>query len=70
MSEWLTVVGLDEDGLDGLSSQARACILEARLIVGGEHHLAMIGDTQAQCLSWKSPLLDTIETLANNFSNP
>jgi precorrin-6B C5,15-methyltransferase / cobalt-precorrin-6B C5,C15-methyltransferase len=53
---WLSIVGIGEDGLDGLSLVARALIQRASLVVGGQRHLALVasavtGDT----LTWPSP---------------
>jgi precorrin-6Y C5,15-methyltransferase (decarboxylating) len=42
MTRWLSIVGIGEDGLDGLSSAARALVQTADLLIGGERHLAMI----------------------------
>ncbi|MBB4196868.1 cobalamin biosynthesis bifunctional protein CbiET [Rhodoblastus sphagnicola] len=55
-SPWLTIVGLGEDGLEGLSLAARARIAQARLVVGGARHLNLIGATRAERLAWPSPL--------------
>jgi len=55
-SPWLTIVGLGEDGLEGLSLTARARIAQARLVVGGARHLQLIGATQGEQLAWPSPL--------------
>lgn len=38
---WLSVVGLGEDGLDGLSPAARAAIEMAEFVFGGARHLAL-----------------------------
>jgi precorrin-6B C5,15-methyltransferase / cobalt-precorrin-6B C5,C15-methyltransferase len=53
---WLSIVGIGEDGLDGLSPTARGLIADAALVVGGRRHLALVsravkGDT----LAWPSP---------------
>lgn len=40
---WLTIIGLQEDGLEGLSATARAAIQGADIIFGGPRHLALIG---------------------------
>ena len=40
MSPWLTVVGIGDDGLAGLSPAARALVETAELLVGGERHQA------------------------------
>ncbi|KXV04241.1 precorrin-6Y C5,15-methyltransferase [Caballeronia megalochromosomata] len=42
MSNWLTVVGIGEDGWHGLSRVARRALLEAQSIHGGERHLALL----------------------------
>jgi len=43
MSEkWITVVGIGEDGLDGLAPAARAVVEQADVLVGGERHLSKV----------------------------
>ncbi|SAK90533.1 precorrin-6Y C5,15-methyltransferase [Caballeronia fortuita] len=42
MSNWLTVVGIGEDGWHGLSRVARRALLDAQSIHGGERHLALL----------------------------
>ncbi len=43
MSEkWITVVGIGEDGLDGLVQAARAVVESAEVLVGGERHLSKV----------------------------
>src|SRR3954471_21859529 len=42
MTAWLTVVGIGEGGLDGLGTAARQAIADARVLVGGERHLALV----------------------------
>ncbi len=61
---WLAVVGLGEDGLDGLSSAARRLLAQAAFVVGGRRHLALAGPLAAETLVWPSPIehaLDRIE---------
>lgn len=62
---WLSVVGLGEDGLDGLSAAARRLVDDAEVLVGGERHLAMLpANDGRERLAWPSPLsaaLDGIE---------
>lgn len=61
---WLTIVGIGEDGWDGLSPAARAAVTGATLLVGGARHLAMAPDTAGQQrLAWPSPLTDAFPTL-------
>jgi precorrin-6Y C5,15-methyltransferase (decarboxylating) len=63
MSCWLSVIGLTERGLDGLTPEARRLIDEAALIVGGERHLALVPTGKAVRQSWASPLRLTIEEI-------
>jgi precorrin-6B C5,15-methyltransferase / cobalt-precorrin-6B C5,C15-methyltransferase len=40
---WLTIVGIGEDGLSGLSDASRKAIAAAETVFGGERHLALAG---------------------------
>ncbi|GKQ49816.1 precorrin-6y C5,15-methyltransferase (decarboxylating) subunit CbiE [Bradyrhizobium sp. Ce-3] len=42
---WLTIIGLGEDGLAGLSDASRKALGEAEAVFGGERHLALAGIT-------------------------
>jgi precorrin-6B C5,15-methyltransferase / cobalt-precorrin-6B C5,C15-methyltransferase len=62
---WLAVVGIGEDGIDGLSPAARRLVAQAAFVVGGKRHLALAGPLSAETLVWPSPIdnaLDVIET--------
>jgi precorrin-6Y C5,15-methyltransferase (decarboxylating) len=52
---WLSIVGLGEDGLEGLAPAARRLVSQAELIVGGKRHLGLIGEVAAEKLAWPSP---------------
>jgi precorrin-6B C5,15-methyltransferase / cobalt-precorrin-6B C5,C15-methyltransferase len=61
---WLAVVGIGEDGIDGLSPAARRLVAQAAFVVGGKRHLALAGPLSAETLVWPSPIenaLDAIE---------
>ncbi len=60
MSAWLSIIGLGEDGWNGLGGAARALVANAELIVGGARHLALLPALDAERLPWKSPLTDTL----------
>jgi len=64
MTPWLSVVGIGDDGLDGLSPAARALVETAEILVGGARHLAMIPSGPAERLVWQQPLRDTIAAIA------
>jgi precorrin-6Y C5,15-methyltransferase (decarboxylating) len=69
MGRWLSVVGIGEDGYDGLAPPARALVDGAELLVGGRRHLAMVpprdgreGDG-CERMAWPQPLSDAIPLL-------
>jgi len=63
MNPWLAIVGLGEDGLEGLSPAARALVDKAELLVGGERHLAMVPPDGRERLAWTSPLMTLVEEI-------
>jgi precorrin-6Y C5,15-methyltransferase (decarboxylating) len=64
MTRWLSVVGIGEDGLDGLSPAARSLVETAEVLVGGERHLAMAPHGLAERIAWARPLTDTLGLIA------
>ncbi|MBT3306700.1 MAG: precorrin-6y C5,15-methyltransferase (decarboxylating) subunit CbiE, partial [Alphaproteobacteria bacterium] len=40
--KWITVIGIGEDGLDGLAPTTRALVAAANVLVGGERHLSKV----------------------------
>jgi precorrin-6Y C5,15-methyltransferase (decarboxylating) len=40
---WLSIVGVGEDGIDGLAPAARSLIADAAFVFGGKRHLALVG---------------------------
>lgn len=61
MQKWLSIVGIGEDGLEGLSLVGRSLLNQADVLVGGERHLAMLPteDTREKLL-WTSPIEDSV----------
>jgi precorrin-6Y C5,15-methyltransferase (decarboxylating) len=66
MAPWMSVVGLGEDGLEGLSASARELVNQAEVVVGGARHLELLGTTDAETMTWESPLKKTVERLAHH----
>jgi precorrin-6B C5,15-methyltransferase / cobalt-precorrin-6B C5,C15-methyltransferase len=61
---WLGLVGIGEDGIDGLTPAARRLVAQADFVVGGKRHLALAGLLKAETFVWPSPIenaLDAIE---------
>ncbi|MDZ7962735.1 MAG: precorrin-6y C5,15-methyltransferase (decarboxylating) subunit CbiE [Aulosira sp. DedQUE10] len=55
--KWLSIVGIGEDGLQGLSAIARSLVDQAEVIVGGDRHLAMLpNNDQRHKIAWTSPI--------------
>jgi precorrin-6Y C5,15-methyltransferase (decarboxylating) len=64
MKPWLSVIGIGEDGLTGLSAAARTLVETAETLVGGARHLAMTPPGNAERLVWQHPLTDTLAAIA------
>jgi precorrin-6B C5,15-methyltransferase / cobalt-precorrin-6B C5,C15-methyltransferase len=61
MNKWLSVVGIGEDGLVGLSPVARSLLDLAQAIVGGDRHLAMLPTNDPrEKITWASPISATV----------
>jgi precorrin-6B C5,15-methyltransferase / cobalt-precorrin-6B C5,C15-methyltransferase len=53
---WLSIVGIGEDGADGLSPVARSLVSGAELVFGGKRHLALAGALiRGEARAWPSP---------------
>jgi len=61
--KWLSVIGMGEDGLDGLSARAHLLLHEAQVIVGSQRLLAMIGKTDAEQHEWPQPFSAVIDRI-------
>jgi precorrin-6B C5,15-methyltransferase / cobalt-precorrin-6B C5,C15-methyltransferase len=64
MTRWLSLIGIGEDGLAGLSPAARTLVETAEMLVGGARHLAMVPPSPAARLEWRRPLGDTVGDIA------
>lgn len=62
--KWLSIVGIGEDGLNGLNPVGRSLLDQATVIVGGDRHLAMLPseDTRERLL-WTSPIEDSVNQI-------
>ena len=69
--KWLSVVGIGEDGIIGLSPVAKSLLDKAEIIVGGSRHLAMLppNDTREKLL-WNSPIETTIKEIIKHRMKP
>jgi precorrin-6B C5,15-methyltransferase / cobalt-precorrin-6B C5,C15-methyltransferase len=53
---WLSIVGIGEDGIEGLSATARGLIADAEIVFGGARHLALAAPLiRGEARPWPSP---------------
>ena len=64
---WLSIVGIGEDGVDGLSAAARGLIGGAEIVFGGRRHLALAAPLiRGASRAWPSPFDSAAEAAAAN----
>ncbi|MBC6436584.1 MAG: precorrin-6y C5,15-methyltransferase (decarboxylating) subunit CbiE [Rhodobacteraceae bacterium] len=60
---WLTIVGLGEDGPDGLSPASRHALDTAKVVMGTTRHLTLLSDLEAKIIEWPVPFADGLSIL-------
>lgn len=60
---WLSIIGLGEDGPDGLSVASRNALNSAEIIMGPKRHLGLLGKVEAELVEWPIPFSDGLEML-------
>lgn len=60
---WLHIVGIGEDGMDGLAPATRAVLEAAEVIIGGDRHHRLSDSVTAERLAWPHPFDALIDTL-------
>ncbi|WP_425043317.1 precorrin-6y C5,15-methyltransferase (decarboxylating) subunit CbiE [Primorskyibacter sp. S87] len=60
---WLTVVGLGEDGPDGLAPSTRELLDRAEIVMGPPRHLSLVPDTGAERIEWPIPFREGLPIL-------
>ena len=61
---WLSIVGIGEDGISGLSDAARCLIRDATLVVGGVRHLELAHAlVRGERLAWPSPMEPALDEI-------
>lgn len=59
---WLHIIGVGDAGLGALKPEQMHLIHEAKLIIGGERHLAMLPEgINAEVMAWPSPLMKMVD---------
>jgi precorrin-6B C5,15-methyltransferase / cobalt-precorrin-6B C5,C15-methyltransferase len=68
---WLSIVGIGEDGVAGLSTVARQLVGSAELVVGGARHLELTNELiRGRRLAWPSPIGDAFPEIARYRGRP
>jgi len=67
---WLTIVGIGEDGMDGLSRAAREALEQAAFVTGAPRHLALLPPLRAGLHPWPAPFEDGIPALLARRGHP
>lgn len=67
---WLSIIGLGEDGVTGLSPAAVSLIKTAHLVIGGQRHLDLLGSISKSTMTWPSPLKDVAPDLEKHRGKP
>ena len=63
-SRWLSIVGIGQDGAEGLSPLARSLVASAELVVGGARHLELaVQLIKGERLQWPTPLHDAFPAI-------
>lgn len=62
---WLWVVGIDEDGWDGLNAEARQAVAAAEVLYGGARHLELVPEAAyaGVRVPWPSPMAPALEKI-------
>jgi precorrin-6Y C5,15-methyltransferase (decarboxylating) len=64
LKRWLSIVGIGEDGLEGLGTGARELIAEADIVFGGARHLALAAPLiQGEAKPWPSPFATAVDAV-------
>jgi len=67
----LSIIGVGEDGVEGLSPAARRAVSEAAVVYGGRRHLRLVESLiQGRAVPWPSPIRDAIPEIAALKGSP
>jgi precorrin-6B C5,15-methyltransferase / cobalt-precorrin-6B C5,C15-methyltransferase len=67
---WLSILGVGEDGREGLSGAALRVLDAAEFVVGGVRHLRLVQPIAAQTLAWPTPLSDAYAAILERRGRP
>ncbi len=61
--KWLTIIGMGEDGYDGLAPRAREALAQTEVIIGSARLLGYLPDLTAALVEWPQPFSAAVETI-------
>jgi precorrin-6Y C5,15-methyltransferase (decarboxylating) len=68
---WLSIVGIGEDGVEGLNATARGLIQSAAVVFGGERHLALAASLiRGTARPWATPFDGTVAEVLTHRGRP
>ena len=60
---WLSIVGIGEDGWEGLSPAAKLAVESAEFLYGGVRHLAYVPPVRATQVTWPTPMAPAVHEI-------
>jgi precorrin-6Y C5,15-methyltransferase (decarboxylating) len=70
-TRWLSIIGLGEDGIAGLSPTAQRLVSSAELVVGGKRHLDLAGSLiRGRRFAWPSPIAGALPEIEKHRGRP
>ena len=63
MTKWLTIIGMGEDGHEGLSARAKLALQNTDVIVGSERLLSFLPALKAERLEWPRPFSAVVDQM-------
>jgi precorrin-6B C5,15-methyltransferase / cobalt-precorrin-6B C5,C15-methyltransferase len=66
---WLSIVGIGEDGWDGLNDEAKRAVQSSELVYGGARHLALVPTavSSAPRTPWPSPMTPAVQQILTEY---
>ena len=64
--QWLDVIGIGEDGYEGLSSAARDALDSAELLIGGNRHHGLAPHLDVDRVHWTQPFSEMVATVTKH----
>lgn len=63
MTAWIHIIGIGEDGWEGLAGDARTALEQADVIIGGARHHGLAPDLKAERIQWPSPFRSLVDEI-------